>query len=436
MTTVYEEMFGLKPCIIAAYPYGTKQGGARLHPEVVEAMRRGATEVVDMHELLERASQKVAEMIGAEAAFITSGACAGLTLSAAAVMTGTDVRLMEQLPDTENPVKMKNELIMQLGHFTHYVGCLKVSGAKLVQAGGDYLPRGPRAGATWEDFNKTYMTAREEGWLFHPLAYDEGRKKFVRVFKVLPIHIENAINGRTAALVYVRSSICVRGEYEVALNEVIKIGKKYNLPVIVDFAAEAYKKAHLTVALKKGADLVIISGGKDIMGPNDTGIVLGRKDLIDAVKLNSNPHYRIIVGRGFKVSKEQIVGLVVALQKYLEIDEEAVFRRDLALCNYIASKFEGFPHVEASVYVPDYAPDGEVDGIYKWPVVFLKLDEKGLGIKASEVPKQLWEEEPQIYLGSYLNNWSIVEITTHALQDGEEDIVIDRIKKVLSINLK
>jgi L-seryl-tRNA(Ser) seleniumtransferase len=156
MKTIYERKFGLKPLVIAAYPFGTKQGGGIMHPEVVEAMKEAAPYNVNVVELLERAGQKIAEMVGAEAAFITSGACAGLTLASAATMTGLDVRLMEQLPNTEYPVKMKNEIIMQMGHVTHYVGCLKAPGARIVEVGGGYLPRGPMAGATWEEFKEVH----------------------------------------------------------------------------------------------------------------------------------------------------------------------------------------------------------------------------------------------------------------------------------------
>jgi len=436
METVYGRMFGLEPCIIAGYPFGTKQGGARLHPEVIEAMREAAAYTVDVHKLLEWAGEKVAKMVGAEAAFITSGACAGLTLATAAVMTGKDVRLMAQLPNTDSPVKIKSELIIQRGHITHYIGCLKASGIKLIDVGPGYLPLGPSAGATWEEFREAYSTAQDEGWLFNPLVYDEARDKYIRVYKTLPMHIENAINERTAALSYVRSSMCVRGEYELSLDETIRIAKKHDLPVIADFAADAHKRSHLTTALDKGADLVIFSGGKDIMGPNDTGLVLGRKDLIDAIAQNSTPHYRIIIGRGFKVSKEQIVGFVVALEKYLEFDEEAQFKRDLDLCHYIADKFKDFPHLKASVYVPDYVADGEVDGIFKHPVVYLKLDEKALGIKACEVAPRLWQENPQIYLTKYLCKWGIVEITTRNMQDEDVDFVIKRVKHILSKNIK
>ena len=105
--TIYERMFDLKPSIVAGHPYTTAQGGARLHIDVLEAMREAAPFHVDMLSLLDRAGQKAAEMLGAEAAFITSGACAGLTLAAAAVMTGRDFTLMEQLPDTENPVRIR-----------------------------------------------------------------------------------------------------------------------------------------------------------------------------------------------------------------------------------------------------------------------------------------------------------------------------------------
>jgi len=418
---------------MAGNPYPTPLGGARLHPEVVEAMSEAAGHNIDMHQLLDRAGKKISEMIGVEAAFITSGACAGLALAAAAVMTGSNIRLMEQLPDTEYPMKIKNELIMQKGHLTNFAACLKASGAKIVEVGGGYLPRGQMGGSTWEEFKETYDIAQNEGWLFHPLIYDEAKKKYIRVFKVLPGHIENAINERTAALVYVGSWMCVRGEYEVSLDETIRIAKKYNLPVIVDFAAQAGKRVYLKMALEKGADLVIFSGGKDIHGPNDTGIVLGRKELVEAVKHNSTPHYRILVGRGFKVSKEQIVGLVVALEKYFEIDEKAQYQKDLDRCQYIADKFKGFPHVRASVYIPDE----QIEGIfYKFPQVHLKLDEEKLGIKAREVAPLLMKEEPQILLMKYLCNWGIVEIVTRGLKEGEEDIVVDRIKRVLSRNLK
>jgi L-seryl-tRNA(Ser) seleniumtransferase len=228
--------------------------------------------------------------------------------------------------------------------------------------------------------------------------------------------------------------MCVRGEYEVSLEEVSKIAQKYNLPVIADFAAEAYRKTHFKMALDKGADLVIFSGGKQVRGPNDTGLILGRKDLIEAVRQNSNPHYRIIIGRGYKVSREQIVGLVVALKKRLELDEEAEFKRDMDLCNYIAGHFEDFPHVEPRVYVQD----DEIEGIpgVEFPIVQLKLDEEKLGMKAGEVAPLMWPGDPPIYLAKYFAHWGYVDIVPHSMKDGEADIVIDRLKQILSRNLE
>lgn len=434
MASIYERLFDLKPCIVSSYPYGSKQGGARLHPEVVEAMSEAANYTVDMFELLDRAGQKIADMLGVEAAFITSGACAGLALASAAVMTRSDVRLMEQIPNTEYPIKMKNELIMQMGHITHYIGCLKSSGAKIVEVGGGYLPRGNMGGATWQEFNESWYKGMDEGWLFHPMIYDEAKKKFIRIFKVLPGHIENAINERTAALVYVRSGMCVRGEYEVSLEETAKIAKKHNLPVIVDYAADAFKKAYFKRPFEEGADLAIFSGGKDIEGPNDTGIVLGRKDLIEAVRNNSSPHYRIIIGRGYKVSREQIVGLVVALQRKLAMDEEAEHKKDVARCDYIVGQFKSFPHVQASTYVPD----DEIEGIigYGFPAVHLKIDEDALGVTVADVGNNMTHGIPQIYLSYYLAPWKIVEIIPKAMKDEDVDYVVDRIKDALSKNLK
>lgn len=187
------------------------------------------------------------------------------------------------------------------------------------------------------------------------------------------------------------------------------------------------------MALEKRADLVVFSGGKDIMGPNDTGVVFGRGELIEAVKSNSSPHRHIIAGRGFKVSKEQVVGFVVVLQRFLEINEEAQLKRDLDLCHHITDQFKDLPHVKAEVYIPD----DEIEGMFcEYPQVHLKLDEDALGVKAYDVASCLWSEEPRIYIESLLSPWGIVEITTHGLQEGEEETLVARIKRVLSRSFK
>ncbi|MEM2875386.1 MAG: aminotransferase class V-fold PLP-dependent enzyme, partial [Candidatus Bathyarchaeia archaeon] len=251
---VYEEL-GVRR-VVNASGNMTDLGGSLMDPETLEAMNDAAGSFVYMEELMEKAGEVIAEVTGAEKGLVTSGAAAALALAAAACMTGKDLSKVARLPDTTG---MKNEIIIQRMHRNPFDSCVRVSGAKFVEVG-----------------------------------HNHGTE---------PWELEAAINEKTAAIIYF---VFDPQPGVLPLEEVIKIGKKYGIPVIVDAAAEVPPVENLKKFIAMGADLVLFSGGKEIRGPNDSGILCGRSDLIEAAALNAFPkHFGWFgIGRPMKISKE------------------------------------------------------------------------------------------------------------------------------------
>lgn len=443
--SIYERWFGIKTAIRAGYPYSTAYGNAILSPEVIEAMNEAAMECVNMHELLRESGKVIAEICGAEAAFITSGDCAALTLATAAMMTGTEMAYMEQLPNTEYPYKLKNEVIIQRGHQTNYVCCLTNSGAKLVTVGGDYPPiplgskpkmiRGILYPAQQDrPDHVTYYGVQP--WF--PTVFDKEENRYtIKGFKIVPEDIEAAITARTAGIVaLVDCSQSMPSPYTLSVEEIVKIGRKHNIPVLVDaphIPEEGGEpgRRFLRKYIEMGADLVTCSGGKSIEAPSDTGFVYGKKELVDAVALNSIPHFRRVIGEGLKVSKEQIVGLVAAIKRYINLDHKAVLARNAKMAHWIAEQFKGLPHVTTEVYERKGFPHESVfeGGI---SVVFT-IDERALGITIQKLADILWEGDPIINFVTTLEPWHKFQIYTHGLRDGDEKIVVERLKQALTL---
>jgi L-seryl-tRNA(Ser) seleniumtransferase len=208
-----------------------------------------------------------------------------------------------------------------------------------------------------------------------------------------------------------------------ALKEIVVIGKKHNVPVIVDAAAEVPPISNLHDIVATGADLVAFSGGKDIRGPNDAGFIMGRADLIEAVAAHSSPHN--YMGRPMKVSKEQIVGLVVALQHYTP---EAVKARRMKwekTAQYFVKELSS-ENVKAETIVPD--PAKHEYSAQGWPQTRLTLDEAKLGITAAEMNNKLKNGNPPIYASQSGNQ---VTLNPQCLRDGEEKIIVKRIREIL-----
>jgi L-seryl-tRNA(Ser) seleniumtransferase len=265
---IYERL-GISP-VINAYECLTSLGGSLMRPEVLQAMSEAAQHFVRLDALQRVVGERIAELIGVEAAYVTSGAAAGLVLSAAACMVGTDRAAIARLPDTNG---MKNEIVIERAHRNRYDFALRQTGATFVEVG---YARGTEA---WE--------------------------------------LEAAITQNSAAVAYFVTNATPA---TLPLPLVAEIAHAHGLPVIVDAAAELPPAGNLRRFVDEGGDLVVFSGGKGLRGPQSTGLILGRSDLIAACAANANPHHAI--GRPMKAGKEEIVGLLVALELYLAEPED------------------------------------------------------------------------------------------------------------------
>jgi len=277
----------------------TRLGGPPMVAEAVQAMQEASRWSVQIEELQERAGAYLAEVTGAEAGYVTSGASAGLQLAAAACIAGLDIRKMECLPDTSG---MPNEIIVQRSHRNGYDHALRSAGARLVEVGHLGNPTG--------------------GYL-------------------APWHIESAINTNTVAIHWVYMDLLG----VVSLKDTTTIAHRHHLPVIVDAAAALPPVENLQYFIGEGADLVVFSGGKAIRGPQASGILVGRQDLIESVALQHQDMDVVSetwtlrdkflestkllgppsqgIGRSLKVGKEEIAGLVAALRTYINQDHSA-----------------------------------------------------------------------------------------------------------------
>lgn len=247
----------------------------------------------------------------------------------------------------------------------------------------------------------------------------------LRTLGVSSKSVEEAITDKTFAFAYSIGWFIPR-EGLVPLEEYCEIAHKHGLPVIVDAASElpylTNGKFDLGRFNRMGTDIVCFSGGKAMCGPNDAGIAIGRKDIVEAAKMQTNPHSGI--GRGFKVSKEQIVGLLVAIERCTRLDWNRVIKEESQRAEYIVEELRDVPHIKTEIIFPDET------GL---PVarVWVRLDEKALGITASKVMEEMRNGDPSIYLRHGYTDIGIVVVDVQVLRPGEEEIVAKRLKKML-----
>lgn len=366
--SIYAEL-GLKKVINASGKM-TALGGSALTAEVAEAMARAAKDYVNMEDLFRIAGQKVAALVGAEAACITSGAAAGIAISVAACIAGCDLSLIERLPDSAG---LPNEVILPKGHSINFGAPV----TQVIRLGGG-----------------------------RPIEVGHANE-------VKAAHFLGAIGERTAALLYVKSHHTVQ-KGVISLQEMIALSKEKNIPLIVDAAAEE----DLNQYLKLGADLVIYSGGKAVEGPT-SGFICGRKDLIEACQ----QQYRGI-GRAMKIGKEGIVGLLVALDRYVNRDNSPEVADQKKRMSWLVEKLGEIPYLEAKLIQDEAGRQ-----IYRAQIT---LDEKRLGLTAKEVVKLLEEDNPAIYTRNHFVNLGIISIDPRPLLPGQEVIILERLREILS----
>ncbi|MGC9348866.1 MAG: aminotransferase class V-fold PLP-dependent enzyme [Anaerolineae bacterium] len=349
----------------------TKLGGSLMPPEVLAAMAEAAQHFVDIDELQQKAGERIAAWTRNEAAYVSCGAAAGLALSTAACITGLDPEKRECLPYTEG---MKNEVIIHKRGRVGYAFAIHQAGGTLVEIGTD-------EGASLDD-------------------------------------LERAINDRTAALFYFWNANYLAGQ--VPLETCIEIAHQAGIPVIVDAAAQIPPVDNLWRFTHMGADLVLFSGGKGLRGPQSSGLILGRKDLIEACAFNACP--RAFIGRPMKVGKEELVGLMTAVRRYLDLDHEKLMQTYEDQVQMVIAAFSDHPHASARRSFPSEAGQ-------PMPRAEIILDEQALGMTRDEVLTQLREGDPSIALAGAGQTGIFVNPQT--LKPGQEKIIVDRIQEII-----
>jgi L-seryl-tRNA(Ser) seleniumtransferase len=355
----------------------TRYGGSLMRLETIEAMREAAQVLVNIDELNEAAGATIARMLGAEAALVTAGSTAGLVLQAAACMAGDDPGRIARLPDTTG---MKNEFVIQRAHRFSYDQAFRVPGGVLVEIG-------------------------------------LGRRTD-------PYELTGAIGPRTAGVVHLVSPF-TSPPGVLSFEEVSRIAHGRGVPVLVDAASMLPPRDNLFRYLREGADLVVFSGGKGICGPQSTGILAGRRELVRAAALNASPNQAI--GRAAKTSKEEIVGLLTALELFLAEDEKAEMERYREVCASIVGALHDLHGLRAVV---------EQDPVNRvLPHAVIYFEPAWTGPSGHAVQLALAQGDPHIYVqqgahqGGYFDEIAVDPIN---LQPGDAAIVAARLREELT----
>lgn len=351
----------------------TRLGGSLMPPEVLSAMAEAAQHFVDMDDLQQKVGERIAAWTGNEAAFVSCGAAAGLALSTAACITGLDAEKRERLPHTDG---MKNEVIIHKRGRVCYAFAIQQAGGKLVEIGTEN-------GATEDE-------------------------------------LAGAINDRTAAVYYFHNPALMPGQ--VPLERGIAIAHDAGIPLLVDAAAQIPPVDNLWRYTKMGADLAVFSGGKGLRGPQASGLILGRKDLIEACAFNACP--RAFIGRPMKVGKEEMIGLMTAVRRYLDLDHDRLMQTYEEQVQTVIAAFSDHPHVFARRSFPSEAGQ-------PMPRAELSFDEAELGMTRDDIMTQLLTGDPCIELAAVGKNGIFVNPQT--LTPGQEAIIVARIKEIVQV---
>jgi uncharacterized pyridoxal phosphate-dependent enzyme len=356
---------GLRTFINAAGTY-TAMSGSLMHDEVLEAIMVSSNEFVMIDDAQEKVGAKIAQICHSEAAMVTAGCYSALVLGTAGVLTGTDQKKVAQLPNVEG---MKYEILVQKTHNEGYVHALTNTGAKIVEV----------------------ETAAD---------------------------VEKAVNEKTGMMWFLNYAAF---SGKIGWEEWVALGKKHNIPTMIDIAADVPPVENLWKFNDMGFDLVCISGGKDLRGPQSAGILMGKKDLIAAAKLNAPPRGGNI-GRGMKVNKEEIIGMYAALDKFIHIDHDAEFKMweaQIATIDNAAKKVKG---VTTKITVPQIANHT--------PTLNIAWDKNIIRLTRDEFQDKLRKGNPSIeVIGGKDES---VNITVWMLKPGQEKIVATRINEVLA----
>ncbi|HYO82351.1 MAG TPA: hypothetical protein VES20_13185 [Bryobacteraceae bacterium] len=356
---------GVRPLINAAGTYTTLTGSI-LVPQAREAMAEASKCFVPLLDLQQAAGNRIAKLLDVPAAMISSGGAGSILLATAACITGKDPEKIRRIPDTAG---LKNEVVMPREHRMGFDHACRATGARIVEAG-------------------------------------------------TPEELQRAISRNTAMLFWVNIS---EPKGKITAQEFLEAGKRAGVPVFNDAAAELPPAENLTLLVKRGYDLVGFSGGKALRGPQASGLLVGRSDLIEAAHANNNPHADTIA-RTAKVGKEEIMGLLAAVEVYVKRDHSADMQLWGRMIRSIAHDLKRVRGVTAEMYVPEYP------GAHPVPYLRVKWDAQAIRMTPTECARHLRDGEPRIDV-----NASPKEITlaSYTLNPGEERIVGWRLAELL-----
>jgi len=354
---------GIRTFINAAGTY-TAMTGSLMPKEVTDAIRFGATEYVNLDDLQDKVGERIAQLLDCEYATVSSGCFGAITIGTAGVVSGMNKEIVEQLPDTTG---LKNEVIVQESHVIGYCHAITNVGVKLVIV------------KSRKDLNK-------------------------------------AINDKTAMMWFLNAH---NDQGEIKHEEWVEVGKKQGVATFIDCAADVPPVENLFKYTKMGFDLVAFSGGKGIRGPQSAGLLLGRKDLIKAARLHTPPRGATLA-RGMKVNKEEVLGMLMALEIYLSKDHAAEWKMWDEQINLISDSAASVDGVEAEKHVPEIANHV--------PSLRLTWDQKKVKITPNDFREKLRMGHPSIQTVGGEDN---VGITTWMMVPGQERIVARRIQEIL-----
>ncbi|MFC4870534.1 aminotransferase class V-fold PLP-dependent enzyme [Negadavirga shengliensis] len=356
---------GLRTFVNAAGTY-TAMTASLMPKEVMDTIVSSSQHFAMLDEVQDKVGEKIAKLCHAEAATVTAGCWSAMVLGLAGILTGTDKKKIAQLPNLEG---MKSEVIVQKSHNVGYVHALTNTGVRIVEV----------------------ETAAD---------------------------VDRAINSKTAMMWFLNYQA---PDGKIQHEEWVALGKKHGIPTMIDMAADVPPVENLWKYNDMGFDLVCVSGGKAMKGPQSAGILMGRKDLIEAARLSAPPRGGTI-GRGMKVNKEEILGMYVALDLYIKKDHEKEWKSWEDKVAHIAEAAEKVESVTTEVSVPPIANHT--------PYLKISWDLQRIPITRTELQEKLRMGDPSIeVMGSGDNT---INLTVFMLRPKEERIVAKRIQEELN----
>jgi uncharacterized pyridoxal phosphate-dependent enzyme len=345
----------------------TVLGGSLPRPEVEAVMALAGQHFVSIPDLEVAAGKKIAEMLKLPegyTALVTSGAAGAMQSGLAGILTGDNEQYIKQLPDLTG---LKSEVIIQKSHRNPFDHQLRGTGAKLVEI-------------------------------------------------ETPDELRNAVSQKTAMMHFTNFA---NADGKIKVEEWIKLAKQFKIPAMIDAAADTPPVSHLWDYANMGYDLVTFSGGKAMRGPQCAGLLIGRADLVGYALLNNSPHEDTL-GRGQKVGKEEIVGMVKAVELYLKEDQDALTREWQKRLDTISNQVAKVQGVTTEFFEPDVANHV--------PTMRITWDSRRISVTPRDVTEALRKAKPSIAVGRGENG---LELNSFMLQPGEDQIIAERLTQLL-----